>query len=277
MLLQRSALFFLLLLFPVSALSQSPVYPTKLAKSPTLTISQPGVWETIQEGIEFRRVTFARTDPYHLIGLKMVRFDIRSIVPRIVQSAWYNLKAANVKTLAEKSGAIAAINANYFDEIGRPLGFLKSPNGKTNRRISRSSLFNGIFGVKDRRPFIVNRDHFSLQDADEGLQAGPLLLIKGKVLSVTRGAGKQSRRSLVGIDKDQRLVIAATDSFLGGLTWIEVQEFFASKTWQVETIDLLNLDGGGSTQLYVKGTDLEEHVPGAVDVPVAIGFFPKTE
>jgi uncharacterized protein YigE (DUF2233 family) len=277
MLLQRSALLFFLLLLPASALPQSPVYPTKLENSPTLLINQPGTWRTIQKGIEFRNVTFVRTEPYHSIGLKMARFDMRSIVPHIVQSIGYKLKAANVKTLAEKSGAIAAINANYFDELGKPLGYLKSSNGKTNQRISRSTLFNGIFGIKNQRPFIVDRNHFSAHGADEGLQAGPLLLIKGKVLPVTRGAGKQSRRSLIGIDKDRRLIIAATDGFLGGLTWVEVQEFFASETWRVETTDLLNLDGGGSTQLYIKGADLEEHVPGATDVPVAIGFFPKTQ
>jgi uncharacterized protein YigE (DUF2233 family) len=277
MMLRRSALILLLLLLPAAGLSQSPVYPTKLESSPTLIINQAGSWETIHKGAEFRKVTFVRTEPYHLIELKMVRFDIRRIIPRIVQSVWYNLKAADVQTLAEKSGAIATINANYFDELGRPLGFLKSSNGKTNQRISRSSLFDGIFGIKGQRPFIMDRDRFSPEDADEGLQTGPLLIIRGVVLSVTRGAGRQNRRSLIGIDKDQHLIIAATDSFLGGLTWVEVQEFFASKTWQVETTDLLNLDGGGSTQLYVKGMDLEELVPGTTNVPVAIGFFPKTD
>lgn len=231
----------------------------------------------IHKGVEFRKVTFVRTEPYHPIGLKMARFDMRSIVPHIVQSVRYELKAANVKSLAEKSGAIAAINANYFDEKGKPLGYLKSSDDKATQRISRSSLFDGIFGIKDLRPFIMKRDHFSPQDADEGLQAGPLLLIQGKALAVTRGAGKQSRRSLIGIDKDQRLIIAATDNFLGGLTWVEIQEFFTSKAWQIETTDLLNLDGGGSTQLYVKGRDIEEHVPGAVDVPVAIGFFQEKQ
>lgn len=274
---QRSSLLFFLILvfFPAPGLTQAPATPLKLKSSPTLTITGMGKWKVIQRGAEFRKVTFVRTEPHYLIDLKMFRFDTRRIVPRIVHSLQYNLKGANVKTLAEKSGAIATINANYFDEKGKALGFLKVASNNINPRISKSSLFTGIFGIKNRLPFIIHRDHFSSEQADEGLQAGPLLLIKGKALTVTRGAGKRSRRSLIGIDKDQRLIIAVTDSRFGGLSWVEVQEFFASGAWQMNLADLLNLDGGGSAQLYVKGIQIEEYVQGSANVPVAVGFFQK--
>ena len=274
---QSSFLFPLFLLaFPASALSQAPTHPvSQLQSSPGLTVTEQGSWKVVNKGVEFRKLRLQRADPYQLIDLKMVRFDTRWIFPHIVRSAQHNLKGANVKTMAEKSGAIAAINANYFDEKGKPLGFLKVAAGDVNLLISKSSLFTGIFAIKNHFPFIIHRDQFSPELADEGLQAGPLLLTKGTALQVMRGAGKQSRRSLIGIDKEQRLIIAVTDSLLGGLSWVEVQEIFGSGQWQVQTADLLNLDGGGSTQLYVKGVQLEEHVPGTTEVPVAIGFFQK--
>ncbi|MGH7769063.1 MAG: phosphodiester glycosidase family protein [Candidatus Binatia bacterium] len=130
-----------------------------------------------------------------------------------------------------------------------------------------------MFAIKDRLPFIVHRDEFVPHQADEALQVGPLLLAKGAPLSVTRGAERQFRRSLIGMDANQRLIIAVTDTFFGGLTWVELQEFFGAAEWQVQTSDLLNLDGGGSTQLHVKGAQFEEYVPGTVEVPVAIGLF----
>jgi len=40
--------------------------------------------------------------------------------------------------------------------------------------------------------------------------------------------------------------------------------------------DLLNLDGGGSAQLYLRAGQFEEYVAGATEVPVAIGFFSRT-
>ncbi|MBI2990589.1 MAG: phosphodiester glycosidase family protein [Deltaproteobacteria bacterium] len=255
--------------FPAVALAQPAGQPAyRLQSSPGLAVTEPGSWKAIHKGAEFRKLTLQRGEPHQVIDLKMVRFDPRWLIPRIVRSLQLKLKATNVRTLAEKSGAMAAINANYFDEKGKPLGFLKAAGDGANSPVSKSSLFTGIFAVKDRAPFIIHKDHFSPELADEGLQAGPLLLAKGR-------AGKQSRRALIGIDKEQRLTIAVTDSLFGGLTWVELQEIFGAGPWQVQTVDLLNLDGGGSAQLYVKGAQLEEHVPGTTEVPVAIGFFQK--
>jgi uncharacterized protein YigE (DUF2233 family) len=266
-------LLLLLLAVPAKSLTQS-VLPAgnKLKASPGLAIADSGHWKVIQKGVEFRKVILERAEPHQVIDLKLVRFDTRWIVPRIVRSLQYNLKSANVRTLAEKSGAIAMINANYFDEKGQPLGFLKT-GGETNLNVSKSPLFTGIFAVKDRAPFIAHRDEFVPNQADEGLQAGPLLLAKGSPLTVTRGADRQFRRSVIGIEPDQKLLIAVTDTLFGGLTWVELQEFFGSGQWQLHVSDLLNLDGGGSAQLHVRGAQFEEYVPGTAEVPVAVGFF----
>ena len=267
----------LLLLFPGMNQAQPAAYPVKFKSSPGLTITDMGSWKLIRRGMEFRKVSLERTEPYQTVDLKMVRLDTRWVVPHVVRSTQFNLKGADIKTLVEKSGAIAAINGSYFDEKGRPLGFLKAAANHINQAISKSLLFTGIFGVKNRTPFIIHRDDFFPEQADEGLQAGPLLLIRGTPLPVTRGVGKQSRRSLIGMDKEQRLIIAVTDGLLGGLSWVEVQEFFGSDQWQAQTTDLLNLDGGGSAQLYVKGLQMEEHVPGSTYVPVAVVFVSRVD
>jgi len=68
---------------------------------------------------------------------------------------------------------------------------------------------------------------------------------------------------------------AATDAVLGGLSFVELQELFSNPKWQLDTPELLNLDGGGSAQLYFRLGRLEESVPGTSEVPVAIGFFAK--
>jgi len=273
---RRSSILFIFVPVLLLASGCPEAQPNKVKNSSTLKVVDPGGWKVVQKGLEFRKISLERAEPYHLISVKMARFETRWVVPVIVRSMQYNLKGADVKTLAEKSGALAMINANYFDDKGRPLGFLKSAANEVNPRVSKSSLYTGIFGIKNRLPFIVHRDNFSPQQADEGLQAGPLLLAKGNALSITRGAGKQSRRSLVGIDRDRRLIIAVADSLFGGLSWVELQEIFANEEWQVQATDLLNLDGGGSTQLYLKGNGIEEHVAGSTGVPVAIGFFLRT-
>ena len=60
---------------------------------------------------------------------------------------------------------------------------------------------------------------------------------------------------------------------IGGLSFAEMQEMFSDPKWQIQTLDLLNLDGGGSAQLYVKSSKFEEWLAGTSEVPVAIGFF----
>jgi exopolysaccharide biosynthesis protein len=240
-----------------------------------LVLSNPGTWKAIQRGIELRTASLERLESHQVIDLKLVRLEQRRTTMRILYGEELGFKSADARTFAARSGAIAVINGSYFDERGRPLGLLKTRRSRPHSSLSKSSLFTGVFGVRNDAAFVMHRDELIVDGIDEAIQTGPLLLTKGIPLTITRGAGRQSRRSLIGIDKDQRVVIAVTDTFVGGLTWLELQEFFDTQIGLVQTPDLLNLDGGGSAQLYLKGATAEEHIPGTTAVPVAIGFFHK--
>jgi exopolysaccharide biosynthesis protein len=270
----------IILFLPFSLLIAVSVYPQIATKPGKIKIGDhilrdAGSWKSLSEGMEYRKITLERSEPSYAFEFKLLRLDPQSVTPRIVPSAQYQLKGGDVKTLAQRSGAVAAINANYFDEKGRALGFLKAGAQEINRGISQSSLFTGIFGIRNLSPFIIHRDEFQPPQADEALQCGPLLLRQGKALEVLRGHGRYSRRAVIGMDKERRLIVGITAIALGGLRWVELQELFSSPEWGLQTLDLLNLDGGGSAQLYIKSPSLEEFVPGTSEVPVAIGFFPK--
>ena len=90
------------------------------------------------------------------------------------------------------------------------------------------------------------------------------------------GLGRYARRSVIGIDKNSLVIVAVAQAVTGGLSFAELQELFSNGKWQLNAIDLLNLDGGGSAQLYVKAGKFEKWLPGTTEVPVAIGFFLKT-
>jgi exopolysaccharide biosynthesis protein len=257
----------------ISVSSQAPA--RKLKNNPALTVTDAGSWRAIQKGVEFRKMVLERSEPSHAIDLKLLRFDTRSVVIRLLRSAQFQLKSANAKTFAEKSGALATINGSYFDTEGKPLAFLKVASQAINPRVAKNSLYTGVLSIKDQQPLISRRDNFLPEQADEGLQAGPLLLLHGTAQAVTGIPSRASRRALVGMDQEQRLVIAVADSLLGGLYWPEMQEIFSATPWQIQVTDLLNLDGGGSAQLYVKAGQFEELVAGTAEVPVAIGFFAR--
>ncbi len=268
-----TAIVLLILLTSAAVSVSSQALPAKLKNSPALAVTDAGIWKTIQKGVEFRKMSLDRSEPSNSIDLKVLRFDTRLVVPRVLHSGQFQLKSANAKTFAEKSGAFATINGSYFDTDGKPLAFLKVASQAINARVAKNSLYTGVFSVKDQQPSISHRDDFLPEQADEGLQCGPLLLLHGNPQPVIGVSSRASRRALIGIDQEQRLVIAVGDSLFGGLYWSELQELFSAGTWQIQVADLLNLDGGGSAQLYVKTGKFEELVAGTAEVPVAIGFF----
>ncbi len=271
----RSTILAALFLIAITAISASSQTTGKQKISSTLSLTDPGAWKPVQKGVEFRKITLERSEPAYIVDLKLLRFDTHWITARLLRSAQYQLKAANAMTFVERSGAVAAINASYFDTDGKPLAFLKAGGQAVNPRVSRSSLYTGVFGLKDQRPFISHRDDFLSEAADEAMQSGPLLLLRGAPQAVTGVPLRASRRALIGIDKEHRTVIAVTDNLIGGLFWAELQEIFSAGSGQVPTVDLLNLDGGGSAQLYLKIGKFEEFVAGTAEVPVAIGFFSR--
>lgn len=241
----------------------------------TLTVTDQGSWHTVHRGVEYRKIALLRSEPNYTFDLKVFRFDPREISAQVLDAGKYQLKGAEAKTFAEKSGALATINANYFDEKGRPLAYLKTAAKEINRLVSKHALYTGVFAVRDGAPVVMHRDEFQAAQASEALQSGPLLLLRGAPVNTMPGLGRYARRAVVGVDKNGRVLIAITDAALGGLSFTELQELFTNARWQLETPDLLNLDGGGSAQLYVKTGKFEESVPGLAEVPVAIGFFAK--
>lgn len=241
----------------------------------TLGVTDAGSWKAIQRGVDFRNIALERSQPGYTLELKLLRFDSQLIAPRILYASELSLKAATAKVFAEKTGAIAAINANYFDTNGRPLAYLKTLTKQFNPGVSRHGLYTGVFGVRDAAPFVTHRDQFQPALVSEALQSGPLLLLHGAPVEIMPGLGRYARRSAIGVDKDGHVIIAATDAVIGGMSFAELQELFSASKWQIQTLDLLNLDGGGSAQIYVKSGKFEEWLAGTSEVPVAIGFFAR--
>jgi uncharacterized protein YigE (DUF2233 family) len=240
-----------------------------------LSVTNAGTWRDLQQGVAIRTLALERSQPNYTIELKLARFNPQLIAARVLDSGEFQLRSASAKTFAEKSQALAAINANYFDERGRPLAYLKTRVKEVNRILSKHSLYTGVFGIGESGAFVTHRDEFAPAQASEALQSGPLLLHHGVPLAVSPDLGRYARRAVIAVDKNGALIVAVADALLGGLGLAELQKLFADNRWHVDAVELLNLDGGGSAQLYVKSGKFEEWLPGTSEVPVAIGFFTK--
>jgi len=249
--------------------------PTRVKFNDTLTVTETGSWRSVRKGVEQRKIAFLRSEPNYTMELRLLRLDPQIISARLLSSSDMQAKSATAQSFVEVSGAIAAVNGNYFDERGRPLAYLKTADKEINRVVSKHALYTGMFAIIDGNPMVLHRDEFTPAQAREALQSGPLLLNRGTAVKTMPGLGRYARRSVLGIDKAGRIVIAVTDAVIGGLSFVELQELFSNNKWQLDTPELLNLDGGGSAQLYFKLGRAEESVPGTSEVPIAIGFFVK--
>ena len=167
--------------------------------------------------------------------------------------------------LAEKLGAAVILNAGYYDEKGRPMGYFRSGgkvfNSLVLHRGRKTFLHYGALfavGRNDGRPQIVSRENFEDSGVSEAFQAGPLLVMDGKPvqgLSRYREYLRASRRTVVGLDAEGRLVVLVSEAETRGISWCELQEYLVlpESKGGLGVRDAMNLDGGSSSQLWVRG------------------------
>ena len=209
------------LVFTLWLLSVETAYSQAPARSQvgaTLTVTDAGRWRTLQNGVGFRTMVMERANPNYTLDLKLLRFDSKVVGARVLHAGQFQMKTASAKTFAEKSGAIAAINASYFDENSRPLAYLKTAAQEINRSVSKHALYTGVFGVGESGPFVIHRDEFLPAQASEALQTGPLLLRRGATVEFGSNLARHARRTVIGIDKKGQIIVGVTDAVVGGLS-----------------------------------------------------------
>lgn len=157
-------------------------------------------------------------------------------------------------------GALAFVNANFFDHDNRVLGLLVSDGAvyglAYNDRGGLVQVQNG--GVRVRSTIL---EPYQGEALEQAVQAFPMLVTNGQSsFSNTRG-DRPSRRTVAGQDVQGRIVLLATSS-LTGITLTDLSAYLP--TTDLSLVNAVNLDGGASTLMAVQ-------VPG--DDPVRIFSF----
>jgi exopolysaccharide biosynthesis protein len=235
-------------------------------------------WEKWAPGVEYRDIAVGRSTDGEQ-HLKMVRFAPDRIKVSILYAKTYGERSMTVKEMVEHSGAFAGINASYFDEYDRPLGYLKVKGREINDYIATAIVYSGLVAIKNGKVVIEHRDTFHPLHYDEALQVGPRLVAAGTGttgIQNTIDYKKRARRAGIAIDENGSPVVYITSPISADMNWNELREVLlgAEDRGGIKPRDVLNLDGGGSTQLYIKTGKLNVS-EGYSKVPVAIGFFTR--
>lgn len=166
-----------------------------------------------------------------------------------------------VKTseFAERKNAVIALNGSYFDmEAGGTVTFLKVQDSTIIDGFSDRQLYSengGIAWNNAEHPQIIPRPENGWRSSDMNniLAAGPLLILNEEIKNFNNDSFNQNRhpRTAVALTEDNRLFLLTVDgrSFQSyGMTIPELAEFLKS----AGAVDALNLDGGGSTAMWIK-------------------------
>lgn len=190
-----------------------------------------------------------------------------------------------VTAFASRDSALAAINGSFFDmRTGIPVCYLRI-NGKelgentpsTTDSIHRKYYQNATIRLlPTRRPRFLRPD--SIRNAERLLPdsnimtAGPMLIQKG--IDTPQRLDKRfvygrHNRTAIGLKPDGTVVMVVADGrHKGEAEGLSLPELTRVMRW-LGCCDAVNLDGGGSTTMYIKGRGTD----GVVNNPSDNGRF----
>jgi exopolysaccharide biosynthesis protein len=162
-------------------------------------------------------------------------------------------------TFAKENNAIAAINGTFFDMKNGGAVMLVKQDGKIiNPSKGYSERSDGALTIDGNKVKIIAADSADANWADNlkapnVMVSGPVLLTDGKPAKLSNASFNtlSHPRSAIGITSDNKLLLVAVDGRSESGSGMSL----FSLTTLMQTLgarDAMNLDGGGSTALYVE-------------------------
>ena len=211
-------------------------------------------WREVAPGIELRQLT--NTVDGTKLDVVAARAEPAQCQLRVV-NVYHNLQDASALSEEVCPRRGAAINASFFGEDLRPLGLLIADGRKYVPPHTTGAW--GVFWLRHGRPGLVPTPDHIPDDVTQAVQCKPRLVIAGMIPRFKQQVA--ARRSAVGLDAHGRIILAASRTPMSLDAWARCLRD------QLGCVDALNLDGGPSTQLAVRGRATAT-VPGGWGVPV---------
>jgi exopolysaccharide biosynthesis protein len=164
--------------------------------------------------------------------------------------------------------AVVIANANFFSPELTIQGLLVS-DGVVHGTSYQGR--GGMFGVQNGVPFVrsLNAEPYFGEPLEQAAQAFPLLVHQGAQANTNASQTQRSRRTLIGQTTDGQIIVMATP--LWGLGLYDLSAYLP--TTDMQLWNAFNLDGGGSTMLYIAATDTR--IPSFDAVPAVIAAYPR--
>jgi len=222
-------------------------------------------FRAVAPGVEFARFRASPFRFHTFASVAAVRVDPSRATLRVMRPA---SGRATVRELVEQFGALGGTNGTYFDEHGRVLGMTIS-DGRVLTPLRQADW--GVFYIDGAGPHLEHTEQFSARGGIRfAVQCGPRLVVDAVPVKLKE---QSSHRTAIGLDPEGRVVLAVSAG----------QPFRAAKFARLLAAPrakgglgcraALNLDGGRSTQMYLKTGDVLCDIPGLDKVANAVGVF----
>ena len=242
-------LFLILILFTNNVGGQIPDFNNikwskkKIAPGLTWKSSHTGLYDTLPQNINILVI---------------------SLLKRSIGISYNPEKNEVLSKQAEKAGAIAAVNGGFFNiQDGGSVSYLKTggkiPDGDTSKTWKRNSNMTGSLLIDNEGHVTIgfskeNKWYDNHQEYTEVLLSGPLLLSEMEKINppATPLALNRHPRTAIGRTGKHRILLVTLDGRTeqaAGMTISELADMMISLNCR----DALNLDGGGSTTMWISG------------------------
>lgn len=258
--------FYLLLVLLIGSLLACDVLPNVTNNGTPVVSSSPDstalkVWYSSAPGVDVRYEDW-KTSANHEDTVTIVRLNLQHVHITI---GYQPDTPLSMNAWMQKTGALAMINGGYFDATNKPEGLLIAGGQAYGTSYAD---FGGMLAVDTQGHVTLRSLRDQPYDTSEQLQqatqSSPMLMINGQRTQFNANAEFQ-RRSVVATDKQGHLLLIASPA--QAFTLNEMADLLANSDLSIQ--NALNLDGGSSTGLYVKGQQIVNIDP-LLEIPIVI-------
>ncbi len=225
------------------------------------------VWETLAPGLDWR---LYRPGSSMLTQLVVLRIDPAYYTFRVHYRPGAPLTLAGWS--AALPNAIAFVNANYFDPEHHALGLVVADGVAYGKAYDH---FGGMLQVQGDvvRVRSTTREPYQGEALDQAVQAFPMLVTDWKASFFNTQGDRSTRRTVVGQDRQGRIVLITTSSF-AGMRLVDLSAYLV--TTDLDLAEAVNLDGGGSTLMALNVPGLSPYqIPSVDPVPTVLAIYAR--
>ena len=233
-------------------------------------LSESVIWARIRKGSWKGVISF---------NVVIADLERENINLKAIQAKDNNKSRETTSSMAQRTGALVAVNGGYYNKDGGPLGLViidgilqsphvakRPPRTALGVRYDKKILIDRIKAVNDRVISLSGKDWTRVIYA---IGAGPNLITDGKINITAKeeelgpGGNDVTRRAghtALGITKDNKLVLFSVDDRKSksteslGMNLTEIAEYLL----KLNVTDAINMDGGDSTTMVIEGKLISE-------------------